>query len=50
MRECALPAPLSQVVVTLLMCLRDWLMVLPLPQMMKDSHISHTVLREAFEV
>ena len=42
--------PLPQVVVTLLLCLRDWIMVLPLQQMVRDSHFHQRVLKEVFEV
>jgi hypothetical protein len=40
----------TKVLVTLLLCLRDWLMVLPLQQMVRDSQLPRPALQEAFKV
>ena len=35
---------------SLLLCLRDWLMVLPLQRMVRDSLLQPSALQEAFKV
>ena len=39
-----------QIVVTLLLCLRDWLMVLPVLQMAREGTLSDLTFRTVFEV
>lgn len=40
----------SQLTVTLILCLRDWLMALPIQQMAKEGSLSPLVLKTVFEV
>ena len=48
---CVIHVPFpSQIVVTLVLCLRDWLMVLPVLQMARDGTLSDLTFRTVFEV
>ncbi len=41
---------LDKVVVTLILCLRDWLVALPIPLMVSEEALDNSTLKSVFEV